>query len=418
MQASQPTSVPTLRRAGAAPRLFASVVGVIAALSCMVHPGCKAGKKGATFPAPPPGEVSRTQNPAPPGAARDATPPPPPVARASTAPAPAPDTPRASESGLEVWWWTIDEGRGDPRSVIASKGEVKPLDEDQARVVTRLGLRIVKDDARLVTLKSEGGEDLAQLTPKQIAGLSAIGLRPVALGYTSIEERLAKYVERPTPLTTDALESWRRSGLRVLSVPRSELLALQRSLPIKGEANRESLGELHEWKPLIVGPAWPDAGAVLLPGGVLELPPGRMRLLARCFLVPTPSERAMTSRLRVEIVPQHEESQSNKDRWSLAAGIKARPTLADQGLLLERLRADFFLDGDEALLLIPQGAGASQMNASHEALDGAPIAAPAPTLGQALLMGAGDVRAVALDARARAIIVLVPRIPAEMRLLP
>ncbi len=416
MQARPPISVPTSDRTSPAPRQFASTIGAVVILSCMLLPACKAGKKNAAFPAPPPGEVSRAPTPASPVADRDATPP----ARAGAvgAMAPVPDTPRASESGLEVWWWTIDEGRGDPRSVIVSKGEVKPLDEDQARVVTRLGLRIVKDDARLVTLKSEGGEDLSQLTPKQIAGLGAIGLRPVALGYTSIEERLAKYVERPTPLAPEALESWRRSGLRVLSVPRSELLALQRSLPLKGEANRESLGELHDWKPLIVGPVWPDAGAILLPGGVLELPPGRMRLLARCFLVPTPSERAMTSRLRVEIVPQHEESRSNKERWSQAAGIKAMPTLADQGLLLERLRADFFLDGDEALLLIPQGAGASQMNAGNEALDGAPIAAPAPTLGQALLMGAGDPRALALDARTRAIIVLVPRIPAELRLLP
>ena len=229
---------------------------------------------------------------------------------------------------------------------------------------------------------------------------------------------LLPYVDRAPPLALEQLEVLRRGGFRVVSVPLAELDGLQARLPTIGAVQRQWLGQLPEWTDVVSGPPRLERMTVDVGDGLLALAPGRLRLLMRSWIVPEPGG-ADTSWpagvVRIEMAPQHLERQA---RAGLAAG---RVPPVEQGLVLSRFAVSFTMRGGEAILLVPEAAGAEwgapEAEPARAALGpvgpaGPPAAAP-PTIGEALLATEKDART---GARTRAIIVLIARAPERFEL--
>jgi hypothetical protein len=120
----------------------------------------------------------------------------------------------------------VDERRGDPRELVVTKGDDEKLDEDERRVLTRLGLAVASEQGLLVRLRVQDAK-IESVSERQLQGLAAMGLRPVALAASGLEDRLARFADRPVPMGDDELERWRAAGLRVLAVPMAEIERLR-----------------------------------------------------------------------------------------------------------------------------------------------------------------------------------------------
>lgn len=321
-----------------------------------------------------------------------------------------------------MWSWRVDERRGDPRELVVTKGDDEKLDEDERRVLTRLGLAVASEQGLLVRLRVQDAK-IESVSERQLQGLAAMGLRPVALAASGLEDRLARFADRPVPMGDDELERWRAAGLRVLAVPMAEIERLPGAMPLKGEVGKRWLGEMPEWSELVAGPPSSEDFAVRIPGGEVELPAGRVRLLARAWAMPTIVETSRDGRggvvneLMLEIVPQHVGQEREGDVLRRQAGL-AGASGEDagepgRGLLFTRLLGRFELKGDEALVIIAQGAGGAVLGeAGGDGVGGV------PTLGQALMglggEGQGGAGEGMASSRTRAIVALVPRVGGKL----
>lgn len=321
-----------------------------------------------------------------------------------------------------MWSWRVDERRGDPRELVVTKGDDEKLDEDERRVLTRLGLAVASEQGLLVRLRVQDAK-IESVSERQLQGLAAMGLRPVALAASGLEDRLARFADRPVPMGDDELERWRAAGLRVLAVPMAEIERLPGAMPLKGEVGKRWLGEMPEWSELVAGPPSSEDFAVRIPGGEVELPAGRVRLLARAWAMPTIVETSRDGRggvvneLMLEIVPQHVGQEREGDVLRRQAGL-AGASGEDagepgRGLLFTRLLGRFELKGDEALVIIAQGAGGAVLGeAGGDGVGGV------PTLGQALMglggEGQGGAGEGMASSRTRAVMALVPRVGGKL----
>lgn len=281
---------------------------------------------------------------------------------------------------------------------------------------------------------------------------------PVDDSTGALARALAPYAERPVPISATRARTLRANGLRIVAVPLAEVDGLREFVRLAGPVQRQWHGQLSSWTSIICGPSWegdriieldqperqgvPEAdaseegGAEPLPEGLLRLGPGKLCLLARCWiepsLQPTPDEQAPSEDaeasgdrrsgigavLHIDIVPQHEEAEPESTGLvpETSGGQRQR------GLLFSRLLLGASCAGDEVLMIVPETPGA-RWRPADEASNDAPGTASLPpllrglerppTLGEAMLTDAAS----GGFARTRVVVLLFPRVPEGYSLL-
>lgn len=236
---------------------------------------------------------------------------------------------------------------------------------------------------------------------------------------------LAAYAAVPTPAKAEQTRVWRAGGLRIVAVPEADLQRLRSSLSLTGPQQQRWNGELSTWTPILAGPAWEGerqlsiaTGATLREREPVSLATGRMRLLARAYVMPTLSGEALESRLKIELVPQHEEPDGSAR--ALQRQLRGGGDAEQRGMVFKRMTLEFVARPGECYL-ITADAPEMEWTADTERSSDTPgpemtlegrVDAP-PTLGEAMLTSAADDGTL----RARVILVLIPRAPDTFTLI-
>lgn len=175
-------------------------------------------------------------------------------------------------------------------------------------------------------------------------------------------------------LAGTAGDRWTSNGFRVYRVPSAAARAVAESLPMQGQARRDSLAMLSRWSPLSGGRKWDsevevwldqqDWGAdspsssVAISNGRLTLGAGAFRLLARSWLVAGASDLVLDgpqgyipAAMVVQLVPQHVDS-FRTGRSDLLTGPRLSSP-QDEGQVFTRLTLDVVCGQGETLLIVP-----------------------------------------------------------------
>jgi hypothetical protein len=241
--------------------------------------------------------------------------------------------------------------------------------------------------------------------------------------YNSATAVLAPFTERDSPLTPEDRERLRLGGLRVVPVSNAELDAIQARLPIIGSVQRQWLGQIPDWSDMLQGPERQSRTPVDVGDGLMNLEPGRLRMLMRCWIEPGSASSVgwPEAALRVEFVPQHIPFVRGKQATDVP-GAPAR-RMEDAGLLFTRFAASMALRRGEAVLLVPEAPTADWSAPPRPPADPTglgpigpmgPPAVPPQTIGEAMLASPPDPRT---GKRVRAIIVLIARAPEKYELI-
>lgn len=178
-------------------------------------------------------------------------------------------------------------------------------------------------------------------------------LAPVRSAGGAIPSALRRYESNPTGIDEDSDRRLRASGLRALAVPVDLLDQALGSLQSAGPIQREWLGSLGAWTPIVTGPSLSDP-ATRIDSGEINLGEGRFRLLARCWLVPDLTDAQESglihANLRIELVPQHLPDRPRRLERLLEPTIEGRVA---EGQVLDRLRLSCDLPSHMALLIVP-----------------------------------------------------------------
>jgi hypothetical protein len=282
---------------------------------------------------------------------------------------------RGASSGLELWWWVVTDQRI-VRSTLPG-GVAKPGEPPPPPAI-----RI-----------SETGD--------------------------TIERQLSPYLSRPVPISDELKKRWRDCGLRAGCVPVKDLETIETSLRLTGPVQRQWLGEMSAWTDVIRGPEFAASRVVMLGDKPEELGPGRLRLMARCWTYPiTAAAGSPTAALRLELVPQFEPESSDRGRLK-AAGIVASEE--EQTRMFSELQAGLAIDArkgvPDAIVIVPDRPDADWAKlvdpSAPDGGDSGPNPDVPPTLGETML----SMPAVKDSARARAVVILIPRLPERFELL-
>lgn len=226
----------------------------------------------------------------------------------------------------------------------------------------------------------------------------------------ALREALRPYESRPVPVSWQAVDVWHANGLRLLAVPLGELDALRARLHIVGPMQNQWLGEATRWTEIARGPRVGGSYALGLDNGPLALRDGHLRLMMRCWIGPARGDAegaGPLAAMQVEMVPEF--LPARRPRSISMPGAEDDP--ASRPLTLSRLFLETCLTGDEALLIVPEGAS---VQPGREPSGVGPRDATLPSLGETLLATADEAR----NRRARVIVVLTPSVPRQFRLLP
>jgi len=176
---------------------------------------------------------------------------------------------------------------------------------------------------------------------------------PVSSTGSTIGIALRSYQNLPTGIDEQTLTRLTENGLRIVAVPIASLQDAMRSLTPIGTIQTETLGMLYRWQPIFTGPDL-EANYTRLDTGTLQLPDGKFRLLARSWIVPDLTNASDTgtvkARLRVELIPQHEQSRRTSYDQLLNP---TPPSLEDRGLLFRRLHITTDIPDGYALIIVP-----------------------------------------------------------------
>jgi len=209
-----------------------------------------------------------------------------------------------------------------------------------------------------------GGRGLGRSIGMEWRSLTAADSGPLA-------EQMARFAASPAALDPAVREAWARCEMALLVVPLAELPGVQAALlaaPIDvrsvESAGSALLGGIDR-RLVTQGPRYvevaretepTDRTVLPLDNGRIDVRPGVLRLLARCWVeAEAGQDAALDVGLRVEIVPQWIDT-------PLRAGALAGETPAgldtpeSRGLTLWRLRAALTLRRDQALVMIHQRA--------------------------------------------------------------
>lgn len=226
-----------------------------------------------------------------------------------------------------------------------------------------------------------------------------------------IAELLERYRGRPTPMPDSQRTAWRASGLWPIAVPIDELTLARGRMKLIGPEQQDWLGLMPAWREAVPGRRLEEGALLAQPGGVMRLPGGRLRLLARCWSVPTDSGPAM----QVEMAVQLQSIQGRASPVGLV--LDGERPAQEQGRVIAGMSSEFLLQPGEALVLVPVGPGfdPGRVLAGGERTEPGPPAPAVPTVGEAMLTSVemGGV----VPVHRRAIVVLIARLPARFRLL-
>lgn len=249
---------------------------------------------------------------------------------------------------------------------------------------------------------------------------------PVDDSRGSVGRALAAFADRPLPVPPAVAESWRSRGLRLVAVPAGDVEAILQGLPLAGSVQRQSFAALTRWTPIAIGGSWTGArliGGAREPGSSasLVLPSGRLRILARAWDEPTIERSLLRARVRVELLPQHEQFDPD-----LTALIQAPKRSIDRaGRVFDHLTLAFSADPGEVYLIVPESPRVAWQRA-EDASNDQPAAAPSAdpetnprtaewaSLGEAMLSNAE----LTSSGRVKVVVVLVPRSAGVFTLLP
>ncbi len=336
-------------------------------------------------------------------------------------------------------------------------------------------------DAALVGTRP-GGLDLDQ---PMIVG-SPIGLEVVALVVQQpsdvFQAVLNAYRDEGNALGDDAEAVWTAHALQAVRVPMENLSPLldgfESGSRIAGGGGggaagvggaRQWVGQTPDWQEVARGVRFPRGVTLAMDRERVELPPGRLRLLARAWVIPLPAGEdqggGAGAGLRVELCVQHELAESARGTGG-SLGLDGlapppAPTAMNEGILLPTLSASLTLREGEAVVIVPRettqtppgspdardadgetalratagpiGVGQVSRDDGRGAAEAAsplaygpqpqedagpgragPPAPRLPTVGAALL---GESRVGGVRADRRQVIVLIPRLPASFELL-
>lgn len=254
-----------------------------------------------------------------------------------------------------------------------------------------------------------------------------------------IRRALAPYLHQPAPTDPETVERLRQAGLRLVAVPMADLLGLRARMPIVGRIERRWIGQAPRWIECVPGPRFSPGKTVRIGQERLTLRPGALRLLTRAWTEPQHDGAT----LRIDLAMQHVEARHLDPHVPLME-LPARHGVLSDGMVFAISIAELESRGVHFYLLVPEppeiewGGRESDDDADatgpeihgpptpepedwtlepevDEALMQGPPAPDIPTLGEAMLIQPeqhGGAR------RMRAIIVLIPRLAGETRLLP
>jgi len=261
----------------------------------------------------------------------------------------------------------------------------------------------------------------------------------------AVARALASLVWRPVPLDAPLVEQYRVNGFRLLACDPSEADALLAQLRPVAPVQHQWYGMLGAWTELIAGPDLPGGVRTTTDAGVVELAPGRLRLLARCWTVLDPArtvDGVPAAAIRVELIPQYELSRRIDP---LRAALEPERTIADEGVTFHRLRASWVATQDQALIIVaesdnvdwndlpppfrpappPSDEPGPNPDGDEQAPDTGPLQAAGdvfgpeplepPTIGELMLIGRDLTESAT---RAKVVLVLIPRAPEVFELSP
>lgn len=316
---------------------------------------------------------------------------------------------RGADSGLEMWWWVVtDAWRPPPAELLQSAPDEQA---PPAAPPAPPPKKKAPGPADSYTGHPTDGPPLV-FDGKKWRAAGALQTVELRDDKTDLEKALTPYLDRPVPLTEEQAARWRAAGLRMVAVPIADLDRLQSSLRLVGGVQQQWLGELPAWTDIVRGRAEEAPTVVATDDGVAKLEPGRLRLLARCWMAPlTGPSGEPAPVLRLEMIPEHQPDRPEPVRMLQAAGLGA----GDGDVLFRRLAVAVSVGAGDAYLIIPEKPAAEWRSESKDAGPEAtgPDAAPPPTLGEAMLSSPARNG----SARARAVIVLIPRVPDRFELL-
>ncbi|HZW08277.1 MAG TPA: hypothetical protein VFF69_00100 [Phycisphaerales bacterium] len=226
------------------------------------------------------------------------------------------------------------------------------------------------------------------------------------------------------------IELWRRNGFRVLGVPLDRLETLRHQVPTIGPLHQQWLGLLPEWVEVVKGARLGPAQRVALDNGPVELGPGRLRLLSRCWAAPSvgaqPDGSPAGAVLRLEVMPELEMDAPSDPLERLLAGAPEGPDAAPDGIAFDRLLLSLSPGDATAVVIVPEDpaldwAAAGQArpesigDARAQGPEFGPQAPTTPTLGELMLTSLALPESAS---DARIVVVLVPRVPDRFELLP
>ncbi len=233
-------------------------------------------------------------------------------------------------------------------------------------------------------------------------------------GPTSAElafARIESHAQRPVPLGAGVVDAWRREGVRIVAIPRSEADALRAELKLAGPLQQQFFGEVLRWTTVHAGAESEFALLLDQPGGSLRLNAGELRLLARAFVIPgaPTDDGGVHAAMRLDLAVQHfDPTIVRPDSVDLSA--TRRPNIEEQGTILRSLSTSAVLDGTDVLVILTQPREAEELPEPSETQG--PLPAPLPRVGDALLTDYSSLP----KPHVRTILMLDPIVPSRYEL--
>lgn len=209
---------------------------------------------------------------------------------------------------------------------------------------TNDGAPNISDRPQPVTISTGVGLELQRIVVDSTGGQLGFVLRDYAGPNAAIDEATQQRL--------------RDSGLRCLVVPRADLPVILARMRTIGSVEREWLGQLQNWTP-IAHSIDATEPSIMLDNGPVNLVAGRLRLLGRSWIVPhvspevpeAPDTQNISARLHIELVPQHEPTYRRHFDQLLESRLRS---IEDDGQIFRRLRLGADLDSDSVLIVVPE----------------------------------------------------------------
>ncbi|MBS0189653.1 MAG: hypothetical protein U0573_09485 [Phycisphaerales bacterium] len=284
----------------------------------------------------------------------------------------------------------------------------------------------------LLTACSPAKKAVTVQTEVESPGAYGLELRlwPIDNPPASLARALTGFDQSASPIDRKSFERLSASGLRALVVPASDLDEIASRLHFDGKIEKQSARERSDWSVFVAGKAWSGYVTLRTADGNLALRAGQLRLVGRAWIAPgAMGEDKIPAVLRIELAGRHVESRDSYGKLEEILNPAVQRPGDLQGLALPSLGLSIELQAGQALLLIPEDPDLDWDKAArlpnyiekepekNEQEAQSQLVGPAipktATLGQALLSDA----LTEFEPRHRAILVLVPRLPAEFRLV-